>query len=292
MGWGDRWPDRWDYEPSRPRNAKGGIKSQSKRGTFGTSWWATQWIEVLESFDIGARLQRGRTYARKGQVLSIDIGKGCVKAKVQGSRRRPYDVKIIVATLNDAQWSQVTDALSEQAIFAAKLLSGEMPEDIEQVFKDIKLSLLPGRRTDIDTDCSCPDWSNPCKHVAAVYYLIGEEFDRDPFLIFKLRGMDREQLIERLHGSIGEPAEEEPSLSEPLQTNARDFWAGGSLPDGLLGDIRVPPVSAALPKRLGNLPFWHGEQPLINTVESVYEQASAAGMEIVVGRQNTDKLAG
>ena len=184
---GSRWSG-WGYEPSRPREAKGGIKSQSKRGDFGKSWWARRWIEVLESFDIGARLQRGRAYARKGQVLSIEIDKGCVTASVQGSRARPYDVKINVATLSDDNWSRVVDALSEQAIFAAKLLSGEMPEDIEQAFKNIKLSLLPEKRKDLDTDCSCPDWSNPCKHIAAVYYLIGEEFDRDPFLIFKLRG--------------------------------------------------------------------------------------------------------
>ena len=86
--------------------------------------------------------------------------------------------------------------LSQQVIFTAKLLAGEMPQDIEQAFTDAGLSLFPAQSKDLDTECSCPDWSNPCKHIAAVYYLLGEEFDRNPFLIFKLRGMEREESFE------------------------------------------------------------------------------------------------
>src|SRR5579871_179396 len=98
----------WDYyEPSRPRQAKGGIKSQSKRGTFGESWWARRWMAVLDSFGLGARLTRGRSYARSGQVLSIDIESGVVKAKVQGSRPKPYSVTIGVKTLSTADWQKV-----------------------------------------------------------------------------------------------------------------------------------------------------------------------------------------
>src|SRR4051794_20103341 len=130
MGWrGDR--DDWYFPPSRPKEAKGGIKSQSKRGTFGESWWAKRWIGVLEGFNIGARLQRGRSYARKGQVLSIAIEKGVVRAKVQGSSPRPYDVTIQTRVIAEADWDRLTSALSRQALHAAKLLAGEMPQDIE-----------------------------------------------------------------------------------------------------------------------------------------------------------------
>src|SRR3712207_2154092 len=129
----------WFYERSQPRQAKGGIKAQSKRGAFGQSWWAKRWIEVLESFNIGARLGRGRSYARNGQVLSIDIDKGKVKAKVQGSRPKPYDVTIGVKGLAAADWKQLAEGLSRQAIFAAKLLAGEMPQEIEQAFRDAGL---------------------------------------------------------------------------------------------------------------------------------------------------------
>src|SRR5215471_10275517 len=183
------------FPRSRPRAAKGGIKTQSKRGAFGQSWWARRWIAVLESFDIGARLGRGRTYARGGQVLSIDVGKGKVEAKVQGSRPSPYAVSIRLKVLADADWRKLIEVLSGQALFAAKLLAGEMPQDIEQVFGEAGLSLFPEKLRDLQTECSCPDYSNPCKHIAAVYYLLGEEFDRDPFLLFRLRGLGREELL-------------------------------------------------------------------------------------------------
>ena len=182
------------FEPSRPREAKGGIKAQSGRGGFGRSWWARRWIEVLEGFDLGARLGRGRAYARRGQVLSIDVEKGAVTARVQGSRARPYRVEIKVSTLGRSDWKKLTTALSGRPIFAAKLLAGQMPDKIEDVFRDAGLSLFPDKGADLETDCSCPDWSNPCKHVAAVYLLLGEEFDRDPFLVFKLRERSEESL--------------------------------------------------------------------------------------------------
>src|SRR5271156_547155 len=103
------------FERSRPRAAKGGIKAQSKRGAFGTTWWGQRWVQVLESFDIGARLQRGRSYARGGQVLSIDIDKGEVKAKVQGSMPKPYAITIQLKVLSDKEWARVIKGLSGQA---------------------------------------------------------------------------------------------------------------------------------------------------------------------------------
>lgn len=191
-----RWyNDFYHFPKSVPRAAAGGIKAQSKQGGFGKSWWAKRWIGVLEGFNLGARLGRGRSYARRGQVVSIDIEAGVVIASVQGSRRVPYQVTIKIKTLSQADGKTLAQALSRQALFAAKLLANEMPQDIETVFQESNLSLFPSKLHDLKTDCSCPDWSNPCKHVAAVYYLLGEEFDRDPFLIFKLRGLDREKLI-------------------------------------------------------------------------------------------------
>src|SRR5947209_19206929 len=125
----DDWEGFHRFPPSQPREAKGGIRASSKRGSFGESWWARRWIQVLESFDIGARLRRGRSYARKGQVLSIDIEKGKVKAKVQGSRATPYTVTIETKALTADEWKRLAQALSRQAIFAAKLLAGDMPQD-------------------------------------------------------------------------------------------------------------------------------------------------------------------
>lgn len=148
----------------------------------------------------------------RGQVVSITIDKGRVEDSVQGSQPRPYQVTIALQALASDDWGKLIDALSQQAIFASKLLAGEMPQDIEAVFTAVGLSLFPTRLMDLETDCSCSDWSNPCKHVAAVYYLIGEEFDRNSFLLFRLRGMSREELLERLHSYAGGSASElEPS---------------------------------------------------------------------------------
>lgn len=297
-GWGS-----YDYNyfppPSRPLQARGGIKAQSKRGTFGESWWAKRWIAVLESFDIGSRLGRGRSYARRGQVLSIDIDKGLVKAKVQGSSPTPYNVTIKLNVLSTANWRQLATVLSQQAIFTAKLLAGEMPQDIEQAFKDAGLSLFPTQLKDLQTECSCPDWSNPCKHIAAVYYLLGEEFDRSPFLLFTLRGMNREELV-RLLGqeeSKGKPkrkaqkpevdnAQSEPAPTpEPLPVTAADFWCGSALPEGMFGEVRIPATPATLVKRLGSFPFWRGQEKFLSAMESVYTQASPRGLEVFLGEQ-------
>lgn len=297
------WPwgyDRDYFPPSRPRAAKGGIKAQSKRGTFGESWWATRWITVLESFNIGARLDRGRSYARRGQVLSITIDKGMVKAKVQGSRPSPYSVTIKLKVLSGTEWRQLSTLLSQQAIFTAKLLAGEMPQDIEQAFKDAGLSLFPAKLKDLETECSCPDWSNPCKHIAAVYYLLGEEFDRNPFLIFTLRGMKREELVVLLdtgtqktqrgrkspQSALANPQSEAAPPPEPLLAEAADFW-GGSLPDDLFGEVRVPPAPAALVKRLGNFPFWRGEERFLGAIEPIYAQASPRGLDIFLGARES-----
>jgi uncharacterized Zn finger protein len=275
------------YPRSRPRAAKGGIKAQSKRGQFGASWWAKRWIAVLEGFQIGARLQRGRSYARGGQVLSVDVGQGSVTAKVQGSRPKPYEVTIGVKVLAAGDWERLTQALAGQAVFAAKLLAGEMPQDIEQVFEGAGLSLFPERLDDLETSCSCPDYSNPCKHIAAVYYLLGEEFDRDPFLLFRLRGLGREELVSRL-GAVAPAGESVPAAApagQPLPAEPGAFWSAGEVPDDLFAEAEAPPVSAAWPRRLGNFPFWRGSQRFLEALEPAYRQASRQGLATFRGER-------
>jgi uncharacterized Zn finger protein len=282
------------YPRSRPRQAKGGIKAQSRRGAFGTSWWAKRWIEVLEGFNLGARLARGRSYARGGQVLSIDVDRGEVKARVQGSRPKPYAVTIGVKTLSAVDWKKVTEALSQQALYVAKLLAGEMPQEIEDVFRQVKLSLFPEKAKDLVTECSCPDWSNPCKHIAAVYYLLGEEFDRDPFLLFKLRGLGREELLGRLGESGGKgraakavDAQADAAPPEPLPVDAAGFWSGSPLPEDFFGEVRVASRHAALPKRLGSFPLWRGGEPFLEAMERIYQAAAGRGLQVFeqVGRE-------
>jgi len=290
---------RWDYygyyyKPSVPIRARGGIKAQSKRGSFGESWWARRWISVLEGFHIGARLGRGRSYARGGQVLSIEVGKGEVNAKVQGSRPKPYSVRIETKVLRPKDWEKIVGVLSKEAIFVAKLLTGEMPRDIEEVFEKASLSLFPESVKDLKTSCSCPDWSNPCKHIAAVYYLLGEEFDRDPFLIFKLRGIEKEELIGRLRAK-GKKGEAEGIGSEVLAPRGEEealpierekFWDGETIPDDFFGEVSIPEVHGALPKRLGSFPFWRGEENFLDVMKEIYSDSSPIGLNLFLGEVN------
>jgi uncharacterized Zn finger protein len=187
---------------------EGGLKARSTRGAIGQTWWSGRFVAVLEDIGLGNRLQRGRNYARKGQVISLDVDAGMVTAQVQGSRARPYRIRIGITAYGKAEWARLERALADNAWYAAKLLAGEMPEDIEDVFTETGLSLFPSAPGELSLDCSCPDREVPCKHIAAAFYLLAEAFDEDPFTILAWRGRDREDLLANLHAarSGGRPA--------------------------------------------------------------------------------------
>ena len=278
-----RWYSDFGYfPPSVPRAAKGGIRAQSQHGTFGESWWAKRWTAVLDSFHLGARMQRGRRYARQGQVLSIEFGADEIRARVQGSRPKPYEIAMQVTKLPKAAWAKVAAAAAAKAVFASKLLAGEMPLEMEAIFRSAGVSLFPEAYADLSTDCSCPDYENPCKHIAAVYYLLGEEFDRDPFLIFRMRGMSREAFLGLL-GNAGSPAVVSSALPpEPLPSSPAAFWnSAAALPPQVAPDIRL--TEAALPRRLGKFPFWRGSLDFHEFLDEVYTRASAHAAEVLTG---------
>jgi uncharacterized Zn finger protein len=249
------------FQPSQPIKTDDGIKSRSQRGAFASNWWAKRWLSVLESYGIGSRLQRGRSYARSGQVLNISVQSGAVSAQVQGSRPKPYAVTIAVNSLADTDWEKILDLISEQAIYSAQLLDGTMPQDIETLFTSASIPLFPARARDMQTNCSCPDSANPCKHIAAVYYLLGEEFDRDPFLIFALRGRNRDQIIEALRqrrAAFVEASEEDTiAIAETSKTyhlDAASFW--GDAPLEWSTPLTTPPKrNASILQRLGIPPL-------------------------------------
>lgn len=182
----------------RRRQVEGGLRARSQRGDIGESWWSQRFLDVLESFDYGQRLARGRTYARQGQVLDLRVEPGEVSAGVQGSRVRPYQVRIALRPLSDEDWERAERAMAAQALFTAALLAGEMPRQIEEAFAACELSLFPASASELASSCTCPDWARPCKHVAAVFYLLAEAFDEDPFLVFRWRGRTKEELIRHL----------------------------------------------------------------------------------------------
>ena len=201
-----------------------------KKQTFGKNWWAQRWIAVLESFGWASRLQRGRSYARSGHVLDLTITPGKVAARVQGSRAQPYRVSIALAPLSPQDWELATAAMAGQAVYAARLLAGEMPAEIEDAFAAARVPLFPRTGRDLTTACSCPDWANPCKHVAAVYYRLGQEFDADPFLLFRLRGRERESVLADLRArrsaaALGGASAEAAGPRPDLAAAQGHFWA-------------------------------------------------------------------
>jgi uncharacterized Zn finger protein len=288
----DYWPS---YTP--PIRVEDGIKAKSKRGKFVKNWWADRWIKALTPLMDSGRLSRGRSYARRGQVLDIEIAPGEVRSRVQGSRRSPYKVSIELRPLSDGQWQRVLDALAEQAIFSAQLLNGEMPPDVEEVFDAVDVALFPASRGDLETHCSCPDWANPCKHVAAVYYLLGERFDEDPFLLFELRGMGQEAIAAALRerraaeAPVVEPLPPLPERVEAVEALSLEemlssFWTAGPGLEALSFHISAPQIEMALLKRLGlpALPGVDGEG-LLRQMERVY--AGVTGQALALAYAET-----
>jgi uncharacterized Zn finger protein len=217
----------YDYRPTIETDE--GIKAKSKRGDFVKNWWATRWIQAMEQVMDRGRLQRGRRYTRKGQVLSLEVGQGTVSARVQGSRPAPYKVMIELETLGQQAWAQVLGALAKRPYFVAQLLAGEMPQEVEQAFAAVKLNLFP-KRHELLQECSCPDWVAVCKHLAAVHYILGERLDEDPFLLLRLRGRTRDAIPTAL-GSVANVVETEVAptyvAASSLHENLDAFWQIG-----------------------------------------------------------------
>ncbi|MEL6384518.1 MAG: SWIM zinc finger family protein [Cyanobacteria bacterium J06626_18] len=162
------------------------------------AWWVQRWVDLLNNYRFKKRLERGRRYAREGNILDIDYKGAKVVALVQGTAQEPYKLSIWLDPFADEDWNYVIDSLAEHAIFSAQLLSGEMPADIEAVFTANGLSLFPFQLAEVHSRCDCPDPKNPCKHIAAVYYQLGDFFREDPFILFQLRGRDRQQILDAL----------------------------------------------------------------------------------------------
>ncbi len=291
-GW-DGWPP-----PSRPLAADG-IRARRQRGDIGTTWWSKRFIAVLESFNMGARLQRGRRYARAGQVLDLEVGPGRVTAAVQGSRPKPYRVLIGLEVLSEADWARAEAAMSAKAVFAAKLLAAEMPHEIEAVFAACRLSLFPRAPSDLDTACSCPDWANPCKHVAATYYLLAEAFDDDPFLILAWRGRDRSTLLDHLRFRRGATDRDDACttaeegwaavgdvVAEPIAATDR-FWRSGPELNGVVPRLRAAASPGAILRQAEPVDITVRGRGLVEVLDPAYDRITTGVLGAAVGEDGT-----
>lgn len=215
-------------------------------------WWVLQWLDLLEKYRFKKRLERGRNYAKEGNVLSIEFGGKQVRARVQGTADEPYDINIGLDAFSEEDWDHAIATLAEKATYAAQLLAGQMPDDIEAVFTASGLSLFPFTLAEVRSRCSCPDPKNPCKHVAAVYYLLGDRFSEDPFILFQLRGRTREQILAQIRQRRSQACQERGDASVARATGN----AAAKVPV-------TPAVDAAADSERQKLEsFWHYREPL------------------------------
>jgi uncharacterized Zn finger protein len=289
-----RWGDEWRYyHRTAPRKVKDGIRTRSRYGEIGKSWWSRRWLDTLGSYGWSNRLERGKRYARLGQVVKFKLSEGRVESLVQGSQRKPYHVTIEVKPLPAASWKRVTASMGAKAVFASKLLAGEMPVNVEEAFSFSSTTLFPTKR-EIRMDCSCPDIANPCKHIAAVHYILAEEFDRDPFMMFLLRGKTKEDLLAALRqgrkvtaargtdepGSVAGSGPDRPKAPPPLEELIPTFWSEQK-PLGHLGvSPSGPYVNAAVIRRLGEPPFWREPEDFNKLMEAIYENVTSKALKL------------
>ncbi len=268
---------------------------------FSRTWWGQRFIAALEEFTDPARLGRGRSYASGGRILDYTLAHGTVTARVRGSinpyfgvyKEPIYRTSITIKAISAADWKKVIRQIASRADLVTKLLMNEMPDTIEDAFSELGLHLLPHSERDFVTDCSCPDWANPCKHIAGVYYLLASALDRDPFVMFELRGLSREDLhaelvltplgrilssalksevvhaVEPVESFYTRPARD----SDAIVASHKEFWTGAKRLPAPPANALQAGVPALLIKKQGDYPpFWHKDVSFISVMEELYER--------------------
>jgi uncharacterized Zn finger protein len=271
---------------------------------FSRTWWGQRFIAALEQFTDSNRLGRGRSYASNGKIKSYEVTNGKVEARVRGSinpyfgvyTEPLYKTSIKIESISPADWQKLITSIGSRADLITRLLLGEIPDNIEEVTAPLGLHLLPHNQKDFTTDCSCPDYSNPCKHIAGVYYLLAAELDRDPFLMFELRGLSRGELRTQLaNTSLGQiladaltstevplipvdsyfprPQRQNASSVSEASSGHKAFWTGAHrLPSPQAG-VAQASVPALLIKKQGDYPaFWPKDTSFLGVMEDLYER--------------------
>ncbi len=229
---------------------------------YAKTWWGQRFIAALEDFTDSGRLQRGRSYSSDNRIKQWLLQDGKVEAKLRGNvnpyygvyKEPTYKVSVQMAHLNEAKWQKIIQKLTQRASFIARLLLNEIPENIESVFADLGVHLLPNGYRDFKVSCNCPDYEVPCKHIAGVCYRLAGQLDHDPFLLFEMRGLAPEKLLQELANS---------PLGKVL-SDAKTSSAAELVP---VASFYTRPVLTELPQEISLKGFWHGQQPLPKSIE-------------------------
>ncbi len=275
--------------PANPRRVRGGVRMKRKEG--GPEGWSEQrlWRIVEEGAD-GEAIREGLEYARQGQTRRISFEGGRVEASVQGRRPRAYVTRFSLPRFTHAEGERAVRALAEQARYAAMLLSGELPPDIEDLFAPLGLHVFPAGPDEPEISCTCREEKRWCKHAVCVAALLGERLAEDSFLVLEMRGLSRESIIEGLReqratGAVGpQPAVSAhvAGLSDaqptPLEEDLESFWRSplpGAMPSM---PIEPPEVSHPLLRRLGPSPFEESRFPLVGLLATCYDLIGRAAL--------------
>ena len=224
---------------------------------YAKTWWGQRFIEALEDFTDSGRLQRGRSYSTDNRIKQWLLKEGKVEAKLRGNinpyfgvyKEPTYKVSVQMTHLSAAQWQKIIQKLTQRASFIARLLLNEIPENIENVFADLGVHLLPNDYRDFKVACDCPDYEVPCKHIAGVCYRLAGQLDQDPFLLFEMRGLAPEKLLQEL-------------ASSPLGKVLSDAKSSATQELAPVASFYTRPVLTELPQEISLKGFWHGQQPL------------------------------
>ena len=278
-------------------------------GEFSRTWWGNKFIAAIESFTDSARLGRGRSYARGGKILEFSVNKGKIEGLIRGSvnpyfgvyTEPRYHTEVEIKPIATKNWAQIIKSLSSNASFVSKLLLNEVPENIEDSFLAVDQRLLPSNNKDFKTFCSCPDYSNPCKHIAGLCYRFAAELDQDPFLLFELRGLPKDKLHQELAKTplgkallAGLGAEkttpvrvssyypELKTISLENKTSLKDFWQGKKRTQPELVENSGVSISGIIVKKQGDFPpFWHKANSFITTMEELYERVRTKNKDVL-----------
>ncbi len=272
------------------------------------TWWGRRFIEALESFADPARLGRGRSYARNGKIKSQKLQQGKVTATVEGSINPYfgvyeipyYSTTVQMTPIPENRWSELIKRFAGKAAIVTKLLMNEIPDDIEETFKTLGLQLLPRNIKDFKTSCSCPDYYNPCKHIAGLCYLLAAKLDQDPFLLFELRGLSRDRLHQELEKTplgrtLAQALDEQELPLQPVtscytrshrvaveELSYDNFWSGAKHLPTALEPLPPPPALPAVLIRKGGdyPPFWQQDQSFIEVMREFYERVRKQNKEV------------
>jgi uncharacterized Zn finger protein len=282
--------------PAAPRRVRNGIRLRNRDAATASNWIAERWLALVESAAGGDEREKGFAYARSGQTVALEIECGMVRGRVQGTAPQAYETRIHVAPFGESDWQRVIDAMAGEALYAAALLSREVPRSMDELFAALELRFLASEPTVAESppavrfECTC-NAQAPCKHALALAYLLAERFSEEATAIFDLYGMPADRVQERLrqarsmHTRGVAAAHADPFITEsqveppPLEECLEDFWRCGPR----LAELEVAPppqhVKHALLRRLGPPPLG-GRFPLVGLLASIYDAVADAAVRI------------